>query len=610
MRRYYGLLIGLLLCITVPLAAQNSCPALVDQALSAIGDNCAELDRNSACYGFDRVDATFSTPQSDNFFSQPTDRTELTELETIQTYPLDVVNEEFGAAVMNVQANVPDTIPGQGVIFLLLGETNLTNDVDTGNLAAPTPAVSAITNGDTPLFTSPTTTANVRETVAAGTTLNVDAVVPGGAFVRVIRNEEIVWVERTALFTDAAVDALPQVGGNVHSPMQAFYFTTGIGQPACNEAESSVAVQSPEGIEVNLTVNGVDINVGSFVTFTNNTITVHRGGVTTSTGQNIGANETLELERDDEGNFVGTGDLRDINEDEQERGERMQDGVNEVADANGWETQEVTPLNETTESGEIIHIVQAGESLFGIGQLYNASIPAIIQRNGLQQPDFVIFVGQRLVIPNPGSGFVGMPARTLPTDTPTDIPTQTQVDCSGFARLVGGAQFISAFTWSEAPGADEYKVNFYGADGGLVRSVWVKAPATSLSVNMGDLPTGGSFQWEVEALRGGNSFCTTSRSAVTVKPGDPNPPRPPVTSGGSTFTASRLCSAPYSATVDWAGAIPGELITIFAKETGSGTDGGASGAGPSGSTTVGVGFQIAYITVTSASGPSVTLPGC
>src|SRR6187401_1016586 len=90
----------------IPSYAQDdeaSCPALVEQALFQLGGNCTGLDRNSACYGYNRVDATFSQSVAPDFFSKPSDRTQLASLETIQTAPLDLALEQWGIAVMNVQ---------------------------------------------------------------------------------------------------------------------------------------------------------------------------------------------------------------------------------------------------------------------------------------------------------------------------------------------------------------------------------------------------------------------------------------------------------------------------------------------------------------------------
>jgi hypothetical protein len=60
-----------------------------------------------------------------------------------------------------------------------------------------------------------------------------------------------------------------QVAGGEFTPMQSFYFSTGIGDSRCSEApESGVLVQTPEGVgEVSFVVNEMQVEVGSTVLF-------------------------------------------------------------------------------------------------------------------------------------------------------------------------------------------------------------------------------------------------------------------------------------------------------------------------------------------------------
>jgi len=80
----------------------NSCPTLVKQALQAVGNNCGGLTRNSACYGFNRVNATFSQTVDEGAFSKPSDQTGLKTLQSIDTAPLSDALKEWGVAVMSV----------------------------------------------------------------------------------------------------------------------------------------------------------------------------------------------------------------------------------------------------------------------------------------------------------------------------------------------------------------------------------------------------------------------------------------------------------------------------------------------------------------------------
>ena len=112
-------------------SAQGSltCPALVEQALVQIDNNCEGLERNAGCYAHNQVFATFNTDQPSDTFSRPSDRIALTALRSLQTSAFDLEGQRWGAALMNIQANLPNTLPGQGVILLLLGDVVVENDV-------------------------------------------------------------------------------------------------------------------------------------------------------------------------------------------------------------------------------------------------------------------------------------------------------------------------------------------------------------------------------------------------------------------------------------------------------------------------------------------------
>ena len=100
MRIRYGILLFaafIVLSFTMVVLAQDStCPALVQQALSDVGDNCSDLSRNAACYGFNRVNASFFQEVAADTFSAPADRTDLTNLETVRTAPRTLVAPATG----------------------------------------------------------------------------------------------------------------------------------------------------------------------------------------------------------------------------------------------------------------------------------------------------------------------------------------------------------------------------------------------------------------------------------------------------------------------------------------------------------------------------------
>ncbi|NDJ62449.1 MAG: hypothetical protein GYB67_15075, partial [Chloroflexi bacterium] len=102
----------------------ETCPALVAEALDTVGQRCAAVNRNEACYGFNQVRASFIESVTAPRFTAPGDLTNLTNLNSISPQPLNAAVNEWGVAVLNLQANLPNTLPGQGVIFMLLGDTS------------------------------------------------------------------------------------------------------------------------------------------------------------------------------------------------------------------------------------------------------------------------------------------------------------------------------------------------------------------------------------------------------------------------------------------------------------------------------------------------------
>ncbi|MCS7071527.1 MAG: hypothetical protein NZM00_08485, partial [Anaerolinea sp.] len=128
---FAALVAGAVLSPVQPVSAQGGsiCPPIVNQALASVGSACDGLGRNSACYGYRAVTATFSTPQPVGYFSWVGDTADLLTLETIRTSPLDPARSQWGVALLNVQASLPGTLPGQNLTFLLLGDAQIENAV-------------------------------------------------------------------------------------------------------------------------------------------------------------------------------------------------------------------------------------------------------------------------------------------------------------------------------------------------------------------------------------------------------------------------------------------------------------------------------------------------
>lgn len=263
-----SLLLLLLLLGSATLHAQQepACTELVNSALAIVEDACKDLERNTVCYGFNSVDATFLRQMADDFFSRPADRAGLTDLQSLYTTPLSLDANEWGIALMNIQANIPNSLPGQGLIVLLIGDTGLENAVRPEEAFEPGNAIEVITQAaGSNLRIAPKSSAKILTSVRRNTVLLADGISQDGDWVRVVYQEQPAWVLRILLQDTPALNELPTLSGIERTPMQAFRLTTGLGVPACSEVPNSLVIQGPNSMEVVFDANSADIVVGSTI---------------------------------------------------------------------------------------------------------------------------------------------------------------------------------------------------------------------------------------------------------------------------------------------------------------------------------------------------------
>jgi hypothetical protein len=465
-----GLLIVSGVLVFAPLALAQSdagvCPALVEQALSELGENCDLLNRNSACYGYNRVDATFHETETEDFFSEPADRSELANLQSIATAPLDVNQEFWGIAVMNVQANVPNTLPGQAVTFVLLGDVEVDNAVAPEDVAEPTEPVTVTTAIAANIRSGPTPNANVIGSVAEGTELPADGLDSSGTWLRVLFESGPGWISREVVETEAKVSGLPVITRENRSPMQSFFFTTGVGDPACNAAPPSLlVVQGPDNVKVDITANGADITIGSTIALM------------------ILPGNTLQL-------MVISGEAT----------------LGELSIPAGFKIS--APLSEDgkTVTGVWENLVpMTQEDLDLLTPL--EGLPA----NLLHYPIILPTIEEIQALLN-----VFLQANNN-TNTAGGVTQGTTVgggaDCSTFRATspLDGLPFgDTTFYWDPAPGATSYQVNVLNDSGAVVGSFTTDAPNSSLIGDTSNLGGGFSFAWQVTALVNGQAACSST----------------------------------------------------------------------------------------------------
>ncbi len=464
------------------------CSALAEEALNQSGQNCNGLGVNAACYGYNRVSVLFNQDVPEDQFSKPADRADVAELQSIETSAYDQNSDFWGIAVMKLQANIPNTLPGQAVTFILMGETQVQDAVPPESQVLPSTAVISVTPSTrSNVRSKPSLRANVLVAVDAGIELKADAVDETGNWLRVVANGVPGWINRETL---GEVDAstLPTITSEAMSPMQAFYLKTKFGKPECNEAPSALLVQGPKNLAVDLTVNGANITIHSTVLF-----------------RTIDAN-TLELIVLDgqaivEGLSIPTGfrtviSLKDL----QVNLPGLAEDLQTVSTVDGNWT-DCTPISDE----ERVEL-----------QTY-ANIPASL----LSYP---------VTIPEGVSGGCVKPGSTPPPSDASNGNNTLGVDCSAFRPTspLGGASYgPNTFYWDAAFGATNYRVKLYDSNGNFAGAVDTSGAQTSLSLDTAIAGTGYSFGWEVEALVDGQSACSTSR--ITTGLGAPPAPKPPVT---------------------------------------------------------------------------------
>jgi hypothetical protein len=136
MRRVFRYLI-LLSCIVTSLLLllpqsassqlQSSCPALIRHAVERVEEICSSTGRNQMCYA---NSWTRAEPQAfvRDFSFELGDITDVANVRRLELGELNTRTDDWGMVLMRVQANLPASLPGQTVMYLLFGDINFEID--------------------------------------------------------------------------------------------------------------------------------------------------------------------------------------------------------------------------------------------------------------------------------------------------------------------------------------------------------------------------------------------------------------------------------------------------------------------------------------------------
>jgi len=262
--------ISLLLLALIPQishAQTNTCDLLVQTQFVQTSNSCSDIENGAACHGSD-ANATFTDAITSDVFDEPGDTVGVTSLEDLLTMPLNIADQTFGVAVMDIKADLPVAFP-ESVTMLLIGDTQIEGGVEPEEaLVLPDEALGVAVLTDSELREEPSATANSVAVLPGGTALQADGMSADSQWLRVYyRHGEKVsaWVNVSTIATSADITTLPVITPESRTSMQEMYLLNGQQNPCPTAPPPMLLIQGPRETEVNLTVNDADIRLHSTI---------------------------------------------------------------------------------------------------------------------------------------------------------------------------------------------------------------------------------------------------------------------------------------------------------------------------------------------------------
>ncbi len=108
-----------------PAGSEAGCPQIVAEAMETTDLRCTNTGRNQICYGNVSLQVTPQSGVDSLNFDEPGDIIDLASLQSLNLASMNTDTQEWGVALMAVQANLPDSLPGQNVTILLFGNVEI-----------------------------------------------------------------------------------------------------------------------------------------------------------------------------------------------------------------------------------------------------------------------------------------------------------------------------------------------------------------------------------------------------------------------------------------------------------------------------------------------------
>lgn len=260
----FGFLI-LLFVSSQPGATQdNVCSRIVERALQATDRLCDNTRLNQACYGHAHLEAQFNTDVESSAFDRAGEKIDIATLASLRLSALNTLNGDWGVALMEVQARLPQPAPVKRVTFLMFGDVEVRNGVED---TTPTPLTAARS-----VFVrrQPDTAAPIFAVIAPDDSVNALGRTADSRWIYIVLESsgEKGWIAANTITSRSAIARLRVLNPETahFGPMQAFYLRSGQGEvPECEEMpESGMLIQTPDGVaEVSLWINEVKVSLGS-----------------------------------------------------------------------------------------------------------------------------------------------------------------------------------------------------------------------------------------------------------------------------------------------------------------------------------------------------------
>ncbi len=256
--------------LVVPAASTSSqetsdvCPQIVSQALALTHELCESTRRNQVCYGHVEIEAD-PQPGIRNFrFNQEGDITDLSNVRSLRLSPMNLETLAWGVSLLRVQANLPDSIPGQYVTLITFGDVT----IEDATSSVVQFEVTATTYLNVRLIPNPEAN-NVLRALEPGESVTATARLADTSWLRVLlpENGASGWLFASLVTAEhdlATLEVVP-AGQPYYRPFQAFYFQSEVDDTLCPEAaESGLLIQTPAGVgRVRFLINEVSISLGS-----------------------------------------------------------------------------------------------------------------------------------------------------------------------------------------------------------------------------------------------------------------------------------------------------------------------------------------------------------